>query len=183
MDPYSDHGEWHGGRNRDPRFGSNKRPSLLSQAIATITEPEKKIPCNCQSLTDPEAFARFLLLPADTLQNVILQLANNNRPALLAHNIRVREIWVGNLPAEINDGSLKAIFQRFGPIENVEMFQKNSLTFAFIRFERVSQATRAFESQDDLGVELRAALKISFADFLKRPNIVGDSIEVADVRL
>jgi RNA recognition motif-containing protein len=133
------------------------------------------------SLTDPDSFARFLLLPADTLQNVILQLANNNKQALVAHNIRVREIWVGNLPSEINDRSLKAIFERFGPIENVEMFQKNSLTFAFIRFERVSQATKAFENQDELGLELRAALKISFADFLKRSNIVGDSIEVEDV--
>lgn len=120
-------------------------------------------------------------MPADTLQNVILQLANNNKQALTAYNIRVREIWVGNLSPEINDRSLKAIFERFGPIENIEMFQKNNLTFAFIRFERVSQATKAFENQDELGLELRSPLKISFADFLKRTNIVGDSIEIVDV--
>lgn len=178
---YADQGDWNGIRNRDPRFSGSKRHSILSQAIATITEPEKKIPCSHLSLTDPEAFARFLLLPADTLQNVILQLANNNKQALTAYNIRVREIWVGNLSPEINDRSLKAIFERFGPIENIEMFQKNNLTFAFIRFERVSQATKAFENQDELGLELRSPLKISFADFLKRTNIVGDSVEIVDV--
>lgn len=34
-------------------------------------------------LKDPEAFARLLLLPADIIQNAILQLANNNKQALV----------------------------------------------------------------------------------------------------
>lgn len=46
-------------------------------------EPEKRIPCNSSSLQDPEAFARLLLLPSDVIQNVILQLANNNKQALV----------------------------------------------------------------------------------------------------
>ena len=48
-----------------------------------VIEPEKRIPCSFTSLKDPESFARLLLLPADVIQNVILQLANNNKQALV----------------------------------------------------------------------------------------------------
>lgn len=46
-------------------------------------ELEKRIPCSSLSLRDPESFARLLLLPSDVIQNVILQLANNNKQALV----------------------------------------------------------------------------------------------------
>lgn len=51
-----------------------------------VIEPEKRIPCSSLSLKDPESFARLLLLPADVIQNVILQLANNNRQALVGNS-------------------------------------------------------------------------------------------------
>lgn len=44
---------------------------------------EPKIPCSSSSLKDPEAFARFLLLPTEVIQNCVLQLANNNKQALV----------------------------------------------------------------------------------------------------
>jgi hypothetical protein len=34
---------------------------------------------------------------------------------------------------------------------------------------------------DALGLALRAGLKISFSDYLKRNNIVGDSVSIEDV--
>jgi hypothetical protein len=52
-----------------------------------LPEPEKRIPCNSSSLKDPEAFARLLLLPSDVIQNVILQLANNNKQALVGSRL------------------------------------------------------------------------------------------------
>lgn len=50
-------------------------------------EPEKRIPCSSMTLKDPEAFARLLLLPADVIQNVILQLSNNNKQALVGTSL------------------------------------------------------------------------------------------------
>ena len=48
-----------------------------------VNESERRIPCTSLCMKDPEAFARMLLLPADVIQNVILQLANNNKQALV----------------------------------------------------------------------------------------------------
>ena len=146
-------------------------------------DQEKRIPCNSWSLRDPEGFARLLLLPADVIQNVILQLANNNKQALVAHNIRVREIWIGYLPNDISEKILRTTFEIYGTVDNIEVFQKPNQTFAFLRYEKVAQASKAFENVEHLGSKLRAGLKISFSDYLKRNNIVGDCVKVEDVRI
>lgn len=98
-----------------------------------------------------------------------------------AHNIRVREIWIGNLPNDITEKSLKNTFEVYGTVDNIEIFTKPNQIFAFLRYEKVAQASKAFENVDTLGLQLRAGLKISFSDYLKRNNIVGDSITVTEV--
>jgi RNA recognition motif-containing protein len=93
----------------------------------------------------------------------------------------VREIWIGNLPADITEKHLKATFEVYGTVDNIEIYQKPNQIFAFLRYEKVAQASKAFENVDALGLSLRAGLKISFSDYLKRNNIVGDSVNIEDV--
>ena len=93
----------------------------------------------------------------------------------------MREIWIGNLPNDITDKSLKSTFEIYGTIDNIEIFTKPNQIFAFLRYEKVAHASKAFENVDTLGLQLRAGLKISFSDYLKRHNIVGDSVTVEDV--
>lgn len=76
---------------------------------------------------------------------------------------------------------MKTTFEVYGTIDNIEIFTKPNQIFAFLRYEKVAQASKAFENVDTLGLQLRAGLKISFSDYLKRNNIVGDSITVGDV--
>ena len=70
----------------------------------------------------------------------------------MAHNIRVREIWVGNLPNDITDKSLIATFEMYGAVESVEVFTKPNQIFAFLKYEKVSSASKAFENVDTLGL-------------------------------
>jgi hypothetical protein len=69
----------------DSRGNSGYYDESRYQVEKKVVEPEKRIPCSSMSLKDPEAFARLLLLPADVIQNVILQLANNNKQALVGN--------------------------------------------------------------------------------------------------
>lgn len=88
----------------------------------------------------------------------------------------MREIWIGNLPIEITEKSLRTTFEIYGTVDNIEIFRKPNQTFAFLRYLKVSQASKAFENVDSLGLSLHSDLKISFSDYLKRNNIVGDSL-------
>jgi RNA recognition motif-containing protein len=129
-----------------------------------------------KSLTDPEFFAKFLLLPTEKIYTLIHMLANNSRMALLAHNIRVREIWVGNLPNDITEKAIKSAFGMYGNVDKIEIFQKTNQTFCFLRYERADEANKAFDNSDKLSKLLRANLKMSYSDFLKRNVIVGNDV-------
>jgi RNA recognition motif-containing protein len=85
------------------------------------------------------------------------------------------------LPSDITEKSLKQTFEIYGTVDNIEIFTKPNQIFAFLRYEKVAQASKAFENVDSLGLQLRAGLKISFSDYLKRNNIVGDSVSAEDV--
>lgn len=85
------------------------------------------------------------------------------------------------MPNEITEKTLRQTFEMYGAVDNIEIFTKPNQIFAFLRYEKVSQASKAFENVDSLGLQLRAGLKISFSDYLKRNNIVGDSITAEDV--
>lgn len=71
------------GEYYEPRGHGGYYDEQRQQPEKMMVEPEKRIPCSSLSLKDPEAFARLLLLPADVIQNVILQLSNNNKQALV----------------------------------------------------------------------------------------------------
>lgn len=95
----------------------------------------------------------------------------------------MREIWVGNLPQDINEKTLKKAFSVYGEVDNVEIFQKPNLTFAFLRYKRSKEALMAFESVDHLSIVLKSTLRIAFSDYQKRAGIVGDCTTVTDVSL
>lgn len=100
---------------------------------------------------------------------------------ILANNIQVREIWIGNLPSDINEKVLKKVFSTYGEIENIELFQNPNKTFAFLKYMRFKEAITAFDNVENLSKKVGACLKISYSDYQKRPSIVGDSVEVKDV--
>ena len=68
-----------GGRDCYDDMSANRQQTKYRKAA----EIEKRIPCSSLSLGDAESFARLLLLPSDVIQNVLLQLANNNKQALV----------------------------------------------------------------------------------------------------
>jgi len=65
--------------------------------------------------------------------------------------------------------------EMYGPLENIELFSQKNPSFAFVKYKRVSDATKAFENQKNIilmgGWQ---QLKITFSDHLRRFNIVGD---------
>lgn len=86
-------------------------------------------------------------------------------------NLRVRELWVGNLPANITEKKLYSHFFIFGEIEKIDIVDSNNNSnngggresyhhhggrqsssssssgapFAFIRYKLVSCTSRAFD--------------------------------------
>ena len=55
---------------------------------------------NLKVLKNPTKMLEILRLDTDILQRLVLGLANESRLALAVRNIKVREIWVGNLVEE-----------------------------------------------------------------------------------
>lgn len=120
-------------------------------------------------LSDPENFAKLLSHSTDitkTLHNIMSKLPL----AFDAHTLRVREIWIGGLPQNMPQAQLTGVLSKYGKIEHVDMFYKMH-TFAFVKFQLADSARRAV---DDLPNLAQVCTKLSYSDFLKRHNIVGD---------
>lgn len=63
-------------------------PPQPPMARAVATPPQKiQLSCDAKALRDPKKMAQFLSLPTDVLQNVVYQLANNNKMALICKSI------------------------------------------------------------------------------------------------
>lgn len=135
---------------------------------------------NLKVLKNPDRMMQLLKLEPDVVQKLILNLANENHLSLVVHNIKVREIWVGNLVEETTEQDVRNAFSAYGKIESVEMFNKPNQIFAFLKYYKVKQANKAFENIDNLSVAMRLNLRISYSDFTKRNNIVGDSPTLED---
>lgn len=91
-------------------------------------------------------------------------------------DVKVREIWLGNLPKTITAKDLYSQFFLCGEIEEIEIFrQSNTLPYyAFIKFKLTNCAKRAY----DLASSMELAglkVKVQFSDPNKRsPAIIGD---------
>jgi len=61
--------------------------------------------------------------------------------------VRVRELWVGNLPDSITKETLYSHFFIYGEIEDIELLrqQKPKYPHAFIRFKLTNCTKRAFD--------------------------------------
>jgi hypothetical protein len=122
-------------------------------------------------LQNPEIMAK-LLCDKDHLLNYFNFILSKKPLAFYGNTIRVREIWIGNLSSQITETSLSNVLSQFGPVDNIDLFVKHQ-SFAFVRFVTADSATRCVDSQDHLFKQL-GQIKVSYSDFLKRTNIVGD---------
>lgn len=159
---------------------SNNSGSQNSKALEEKIEVTQEMLKNLKVLKSPDRMMQLLKLEPDIVQKLALGLANENHLSLVVHNIKVREIWVGNLVEETTDQDVRNAFSTYGKIESVEMFNKPNQIFAFLKYFKVKQAAKAFENIDNLSVAMRLNLRISYSDFTKRNNIVGDSPTLED---
>jgi RNA recognition motif-containing protein len=91
-------------------------------------------------------------------------------------DVKVREIWLGNLPKTITAQVLYQQFFLCGEIEEIEIFrQSNTLPYyAFLKFKLTNCAKRAYDLAS--GMEIAGAkIKVQFSDPNKRSHaIIGD---------
>lgn len=165
-------------------------PQVIStmnmQSMIPQKPPEDKIDitpdiiANMKALKNPDRMMDLLRLDSEVVQKLVLGLTNNNKLSLVVHNIKVREIWVGNLTEETTKTQIEDAFTKYGDIENIEIFNKPNQIFAFLKYKKVKQAAAAFENIDNLSVAMKLSLKISYSDFSKRNSVVGDNAFVED---
>ena len=157
--------------------GISPQASRTAEEKIEITSDMMK---NLKALKNPDRMMQLLKLEPDVVQKLALGLANENHLSLVVHNIKVREIWVGNLVEETTEQDVRNAFSVYGRIESVEMFNKPNQIFAFLKYYKVKQAAKAFENIDNLSLAMRLNLRISYSDFTKRNNIVGDNPTLED---
>lgn len=126
------------------------------------------------SKKDMKLLSSILSLEPTKLEEV--KIALDNQQMQLNGHAFVREIWIGNLPLETTEKALHTHFSLFGEIESVEVFTKGQV-FSFLKYWRVESAIDAYEKYHTISLLLNAPkMKVSFADHLRRPNIVGDAL-------
>jgi hypothetical protein len=85
--------------------------------------------------------------------------------------IRMREIWVGNLPPDVTEGMLYNHFFIYGEIDKIDIFAFKG--FAFVRFKLVEAAARALECANSILINNRP-VRISYSDQTRRFDAIGD---------
>lgn len=165
-------------------------PQVVSAGVLPTLVPQKQpedrvditpdMIANLKALKNPDKMMDLLRLDPEVVQKLVLGLTNNNKLSLVVHNIKVREIWVGNLTEDTTKTQIEDAFTKYGDIENIEIFNKPTQIFAFLKYKKVKQAAAAFENIDNLSLAMRLSLKISYADFSKRNSVVGDNAFLED---
>jgi RNA recognition motif-containing protein len=87
--------------------------------------------------------------------------------------IRVREIWVGNLPNNITEQSLYNQFFIFGEIAKMDPHFQHDKNYAFIKYRLSASASRAYEKAKNMNFNGNI-IRVSFSDSGKRRDIIGD---------
>lgn len=85
--------------------------------------------------------------------------------------VRMREIWVGNLPSDVTEAMLYNHFFIYGDVEKIDVFAFKG--FAFVRFKLVAAAARAVECANGILIGGRP-VRIAFSDQTRRHDAVGD---------
>lgn len=122
-------------------------------------------------LENPANLAKLLCLK-NGLSDYFHKILSRNALSFYANAVRVREIWIGNLPRDTTEESLKMALSIFGVVEAVDLFVKEQV-FAFVRFQLSETASACVDSQLMLVPRL-GQVKVNYSDFLKRFNIVGN---------
>ena len=79
--------------------------------------------------------------------------------------VKVREIWVGNLPIGINESTLYKNFFIYGEITKIDIHSEKC--FAFIRYKLCASASKAYEKAKNMNLGGRV-IRVSFSDSGKR---------------
>lgn len=87
--------------------------------------------------------------------------------------VRVREIWVGNLPNGISESTLYNNFFIYGEIAKIETHFQHDKNFAFIKYRQQAAASRAYEKGKNMNLNGNV-IRVSFSDSGKRRDIIGD---------
>lgn len=157
------------------RYNQETLRNILNEQTEMITKALERI-------SKPENFAK-LLLTDENLKLYFHHILAKKPLAFYAHSIRVREVWIGNLPQgmenEQEQKKFKMFLTRYGPIDNIDFFTKNQ-NFAFVRFHYAESAKRCIDEQDFIIKTMNCQIRMSFSDCLKRFNIVGDDPGVQD---
>ena len=113
-------------------------------------------------------------IPEDNIsynsQNINL---NNKLSINLNNNVRVREIWVTNLPLSTNESQLYKHFFIYGEISKIELktfFDKKN---AFIKYRLMHSALKALEKENNAYFNGNI-ISISFSNESKRKDIAGN---------
>lgn len=61
---------------------------------------------------------------------------------------KIRAAFVGNLPADVNEGYLRKLFEQFGEIERVAISRKGQFPVGFVHFASRSDLDNAIEEMD-----------------------------------
>ncbi|KAI6709634.1 hypothetical protein JHW43_007817 [Diplocarpon mali] len=92
------------------------------------------------------------------------------RSYLDVYDVDKRSVFVGNLPVDITEGDLKAIFQQFGEVLNVSLHKNESIVdasqkhcFAFVEFKHQPSVSRALATMNGFVLRDRC-LKVSQKD-------------------
>ena len=91
------------------------------------------------------------------------------------NNIKIREIFVENLPPWTNEKDLYIKFFIYGEISKIELKSFGDNKNAFIKFRLVSSAMKALENENNTKY-IGSIIKISFSDFRQRKDVIGDEI-------
>ena len=157
-----------------PKFKDNPRVLRFSQEVirGILNEQTEMVTKVLERFSKPENFAHLLNFDGN-FKLYVHHLLAKKPLSFFAHSVRVREIWMGNLPQMTTETSLKQFLSSFGPVDNIDLFMKNQ-SFAFVRFLHADSAKKCVDSQTEIMKAFNCQVRMSYSDFLKRFNIVGD---------
>jgi len=89
------------------------------------------------------------------------------------NNIKIREIFVENLPLWIKEKDLYINFFIYGEISKIELKPFGDKKNAFVKFRLVSSAMKALEHGNNTNYNGNI-IKISFSDYRQRKDVIGD---------
>ena len=96
----------------------------------------------------------------------------NNQNQIKTKQIKVREIWIGNLPNGTTKSTLYKIFFIYGEISKIEINTERK--FAYIRYKLVNSASNAYKKTIHRDLFNGKRVKILYSDSNIRDGIIGD---------